>query len=294
MRADALVAASICCRLLGPRWLLGPSPLRRPTGPPPRAASGESIAPTQDAERRAATPVGEGALLALLLQLSSVEFAMCLYDQPADAVPPAVSALLPEVCSLLEEALFRLHADADDSEGGEAEEGGGGGAPLRTCWLDALADDELLSAQRAFHAAAKTALDYVEAVAAEAATEAAEAAAASAPVSAPHPLMLPVCRLLSAWLVQPSASSSLELYDRACAALPALQAAARDQLGESQAEWATQLRSFEREPRAAPPSAGAPPPSDETMALLFARLASGGGGAEATAMLSELEKLRAG
>mmetsp|Transcript_2063 Transcript_2063/g.6891 ORF Transcript_2063/g.6891 Transcript_2063/m.6891 type:complete len:224 (-) Transcript_2063:237-908(-) len=223
---------------------------------------------------------------------------MCLYDQPADAVPPAVSALLPEVCSLLEEALFRLHADADDSEGGEAEEEGGGGASLRTCWLDALTDDELLSAQRAFHTAAKTALDYVEAVVAEAATEAAEAAAASAPVPGPHPLMLPVCRLLSAWLVQPSASSSLELYDRACAALPALQAAARDQLGESQAEWATQLRSFQggglREPRAAPPSAGAPPPSDETMALLFARLASGGGGAEATAMLSELEKLRAG
>ena len=53
--------------------------------------------------------MGEGALLALLLQLSSVEFAMCLYDQPADAVPPAVSALLPEVCSLLEEARSRLH-----------------------------------------------------------------------------------------------------------------------------------------------------------------------------------------
>ena len=30
-----------------------------------------------------------------------------------------------------------------------------------------------------------------------------------------HPLAMPICRLVSAWLMQPSAESAMDMYDRA-------------------------------------------------------------------------------
>jgi len=289
VRSDALRAASHACSLLGPLWVLGASPLRRPSALPPRAATGESIAPTAEATRHAAMAVGDGALLSLLVQLCTVELCMCLHDQPADDVSEHVLALLPACCSVLEEALFRLHADAaEEEEDEEAPYPSGSSSVGATCWVDALSDEQLLSAQRAFQSVAKAALDFVEAVRAEESASArAQPAAAGAP---PHPLLPPVSRLLSAWMVQPSAFASMELYDRANAVLPTLQAASQ---GEADA-WAREMRSFERVPAAAPHlPPGGTPPTDETMADLFAKMMGGAKGPEAETLLRELQKERA-
>jgi len=291
-----LCAASAALALLGPLWVVGPSPLRRPSGPPPRAATGESVELTADARRIAGLPTGHGALLSLLIQLSTVEWCMCLHDQPADAVSPHVAVVLPACCGVLEEALFRLHADAGE-EGDEEEGQHSGGAPP-TCWLDVLTDDELLSAQRAFQSMAKAGLEYLEAVRAEAAAASragpAVAGADCGSAEPSHPLLLPVSRLLVAWLVQPSAFASMQLYDRANAVLPTLQHAAASAGGQP-AAWVRELRRFERVPPSAVGAAahfprGAPPPSDETMADMFAKVMGGASGLEADALLRELRK----
>ena len=93
-------------------------------------------------------------------------------------------------------------------------------------------------------------------------------------------MLLPVSRLLFAWLVQPSSADMLKEYDRACALLPFLreETAAAATAG---AVWAQQLRSYERLESDAPPPAsgwgsapGIPTPetTDETMAELFSRI----------------------
>jgi hypothetical protein len=298
IRAAVLRAARAALGLLGPLWVVGPSPLRRPSGPPSRAATGESVELTAEARRIAELPTGHGALLSLLIQLSTVEWCMCLHDQPADAVSPHVAVLLPACCGVLEEALFRLHADA--GEEGEEEAGPHAGGVSPTCWLDALTDEELLSAQWAFQSVAKAGVEYIEAVRAEAAAAAHDrpAAADAPPGSAapPHPLLLPVCRLLTAWLVQPSAFASMQLYDRANAVLPTLQHAAASAEGQPDA-WVRELRRFERVPPSAAGAAahlppGTTPPSDETMADMFAKVMGGASGPEADALLRELRKQR--
>ena len=84
-------------------------------------------------------------------------------------------------------------------------------------------------AQRAFHSAIGSALDYLEALRAEQHRVSEEG---------PHPLALPICRLISAWLMQPSSPSSLELHDRAHALLPFT-----DRLvAQEPAEWARLLQ----------------------------------------------------
>ena len=93
--------------------------------------------------------------------------------------------------------------------------------------------------------------------------------------SASHPLLLPVARLISAWLAQPSAPEALKLYDRACALVPLLRAASE---GE-EAAWATELRRFRRVGEAeaaaddddddAPAGGG---PGADSMAALFEKL----------------------
>ena len=209
---------------------------------------------------------GDGALLSLLVQLAGVELAMGLHDQPDEKVTPEVAEVLPACCALLEEALFRLHSDADDED--DEDGGGGGGASGGDPWLGALSDAQLLSAQRAFHAALKSALDFAEAVRAE------SAAAGGGDGGASHPLLLPVARLISAWLAQPSAPEALKLYDRACALVPLLRAASE---GE-EAAWATELRRFRRvgEAEAAADDDDAAPagggPGADSMAALFEKL----------------------
>jgi len=279
-RADALHAVVCALQLLGPCWLVGPSPL---------AMQGGDAA-------------GDGALLSLVVQLAGVELAMCLYDQPGEIVGEHAARLLPVCCGLLEEALFRLHdtggPEEEDEEGEEGVAGMSGEA-----WLDALSDAQLLTAQRAFVAAVGNCLDFIEAMRAEASRAAAAPAAPAAPAAAPgddgdeprieeldeleeeeaevggsqvsasHALLLPVARLLAAWLVQPSAPCDMLPYDRACSLLPFLRAetAAAAAAG---APWAQQLHAFERDaPHAAPaaPRSGEAP-TDETMAALFERV----------------------
>ena len=276
-RADALHAVVCALQLLGPGWLVGPSPL---------ATQGGDTA-------------GDGALLSLVVQLAGVELAMCLYDQPGEVVGEHAARLLPVCCGLLEEALFRLH----DTGGPEEEDEEGEAGMSGEAWLDALSDAQLLTAQRAFVAAVGNCLDFLEATRAEASRAAAAPAAPAAPAAAPgddddeprieeldeieeeaaeaagsevsasHALLLPVARLLAAWLVQPSAPCDMLPYDRACSLLPFLRAetAAAAAAG---APWAQQLHAFERDaPHAAPaaPRSGEAP-TDETMAALFERV----------------------
>ena len=273
-RADALHAVVCALQLLGPGWLVGPSPL---------ATQGGDAA-------------GDGALLSLVVQLAGVELAMCLYDQPGEVVGEHAARLLPVCCGLLEEALFRLHhTGGPDEEDDEGEEGAGGMSG--EAWLDALSDAQLLTAQRAFVAAVGNCLDFLEATRAEVSRAAAaptaapgdegdeprieeleeldaeEAEVGGSQVSASHALLLPVARLLAAWLVQPSAPCDMLPYDRACSLLPFLRAetAAAAAAG---APWAQQLHAFERDaPHAAPaaPRSGEAP-TDETMAALFERV----------------------
>jgi len=187
---------------------------------------------------------------------------MCLYDQPAEQVSEEALLLLPVCCGFLEEALFRLHSDED------------AGAPSRasahtTAWLDTLDDEQLMGAQRAFHAAVRAALDFVEAVRAECGS----VSGGAVPLHDKYPLLLPICRLLAAWLVQPSSAAALQLYDRAVGVLPLLRAAS----SAEKSAWAKQLCAFEPEV-AAISSPEKPTPTDppaaaaETMAELFTRM----------------------
>ena len=71
--------------------------------------------------------------------------------------------------------------------------------------------------------------------------EEAEADAGGSQAGGSHALLLPVARLLAAWLVQPSAPCDMQPYDRACSLLPFLRAetAAAAAAG---APWAQQVR----------------------------------------------------
>ncbi len=257
-RAAAVRAAELATRVCGPLWLLGPSPLAAPREPP---APGTDGADADAADAAHPARAGGGALLSLLLQLSAVELAMCLYDQPTDDPPERARATLPACCATLEEAMFRLHSDAETDGAAEV-----GDDP----WLEALSDDELISAQRAFHSAVGSALDYCEAVRSEAGT--ADAAGAT------HVLLLPICRLLTAWLAQPSAHGARKLHDRACALLPMLRSAS----AAAGAPWAERLAAYVRpEPTVRTGDhdggddgvdGGGAPPDAESMAALFSRL----------------------
>ena len=290
-RADGLRLAAVATRLCGPHWLLLPGqlPPAGPTAPPGRAdgRAGSGGGGGSGGE-------GRGGLLSLILQLCSVELQMCLHDQPSDEVSDSCLAVLPACCALLEEALFRLHSDAaessddegdGDGEGGGKSDGGeGGGAAAGDAWLSALNDSQLLSAQSAFVRAQMVSVEYLEALQteeAEARKEAASKGGSKGGSKAPsgsgagrHPLLVPVGRLVSAWIAQPSAAEMLELYDRTCAVLPLLRGAAH---GE-QAAWARHLRAFE--PLApsqtvdgeADDAPEAPPETRESMADLFARM----------------------
>ena len=233
------------------------------------------------------TTMGGGSMLSLVLQLCSVELQMCLHDQPSDTpMSSAHRGVLPACCTLLEEALFRLHTDCDEEEGEDEGDAAGDVATFGLDpWLSALADAQVLSAQQAFQRAVMVCLEYLEAVRSEQATEKAAAGpkdahvgrlADVAPVTAKHPLLPPVARLVSAWLAQPSAPTMMELYDRACSMLPLLRAVAAQ---EPSAAWAGHLNGFERAEREPPPDgldgeqdASAAGGEQETMAQLFERL----------------------
>jgi hypothetical protein len=253
-RADVLRAVGAAIQLCGPKWMVEGS---RPPSPDPGAAG-------------SATHLGGGALLSLLLQLCSVELQMRMHDQPADSVSAECLGVLPACCSILEEALFRLHSDAHSD--GEDEEGGEHGDP----WLEALNDEELVSAQQAFQRALMVCVDYLETLRTEHAERATAASGAQGPPC--HALLTPTARLVSAWLAQPSAAELMDLYDRACSLLPLL----RDAAASESAAWAGHLRSFERATRAGPPdddddddagtaAMGGDSPQ-ETMAELFERM----------------------
>ena len=91
-RADVLRLAAVATELCGPAWVVG-------------AVVGAFSS--------------DGAFLSLLLQQCSVELQLCLHDQPCEQVTPTCLAVLPACCVVLEEALFRLHSDADDDDEGE-------------------------------------------------------------------------------------------------------------------------------------------------------------------------------
>ncbi|KAL1499890.1 hypothetical protein AB1Y20_012573 [Prymnesium parvum] len=244
-RSETLQAVAAGLHLCGPHWLVGNSPSLHADSP--------------DAPDGAA-----GRLVALVVQLSSVELQMALYDQPGPT-SAACEAALPACCQLLEEALFRLHADAE----GEGEGGAGGEA-----WLEAMSDAQLISSNRAFHSAVKAALDYAEALRAEVAAIRQEDAPSAAHESEgmAHPLLLPIARFLSAWMAQPSAPDATQLYDRAISLLPFLRDATASVAAEA---WVDHLRTHGRVPSNAEESARVPPAtpvSDETMADLFTRL----------------------
>mmetsp|Transcript_12520 Transcript_12520/g.38246 ORF Transcript_12520/g.38246 Transcript_12520/m.38246 type:complete len:595 (+) Transcript_12520:26-1810(+) len=299
VRADVLCAASVALRLLGPLWLLGPSPLRRPSQRAPELDA-HALASGSCSDQSDSSPPGEGALLSLLVQLATVEWCMCLHDQPDNCISEHVLVLLPSCCAILEEALFRFHADVGATEQ-ESSTSAGQAMVSPMCWLDAVSDEELMSAQRAFQAVVKAGLDYVEAVRTESAERARGATSqhGNPPSSAEpvHPLLLPVARLLVAWLVQPSACASMELYDRANAVLPTLRAASR---AESEpAAWVRELRNFERVSASdlgiaqqLPPNTA--PPTDETMADMFARLMGTGAPQDVDSLRRALEKQRTG
>ena len=130
---------------------------------------------------------------------------------PSSVCTPTLHRLHTVTC----QALFRLHADAEDDDG---EGGDGGGGATRggsgEAWLDSLTDAQLIGAQRAFHASLKGAVDYAEAIRTEAAEVAAAAGAAQegavptpevdggahpaepaeAGTGMAHPLLLPIAR----------------------------------------------------------------------------------------------------
>ena len=273
-RADALRAAASATSLCGPRWLLC-------------AASGGAADPGgagAGASAHEASKMSGGTRLSLLLQLCSVELQMCLHDQPSDTpLDSTRRAVLPACCALLEQALFRLHADGggdedeeDVEEEGEDDEEKPSGDP----WLDSLSDSQVLSANQAFQRAVMVSLEYLEAVRAERAeagaarpTPGAQVADGVSPPSndvPSDPLLAPVARLVSAWLAQPSASTLMELYDRASSLLPLLRDAADEMPA---AEWAGHLRDFEpREHAQDADDDGADAKTEETMADLFTRL----------------------
>ena len=253
-RADVLRATACATALCGPGWLLD------------RLGGGGGALATGS--------LPDGTLLSLLLQLSSVELQMCLHDQPGDQpMSDEARATLAACCSLIEEALFRLHSDYDEDEDDEGgEEASGGGDP----WLNALSDEQVISAQSAFQRAVMASLEFVEALRTEEAEARRNAAQPTADTPPIHPLLPPVARLLSAWLAQPSASTLMETYDRACSLLPMLQGAVASESGA----WAGHLRDFERAERE-PPDGGLDPDdavaSEETMSELFSRLMPQGG-----------------
>ena len=199
-RSDVLRAAATATQLCGPTWIIEPP-------------SGNSGGDSNGSDNGGG---GGGSMLTLLLQLCSVELQMCLYDQPADDVSTECLEVMPACCALLEEALFRLHSDADEEED-EAEDSapGGGEDP----WLAALSDAQVVSAQQAFQRALMVSLEYLETIRTEqaerdAADSKGEGSGAAPP---PHCLLPPVARLVSAWLAQPSAPQMMELYDRGAA-----------------------------------------------------------------------------
>ena len=53
-------------------------------------------------------------------------------------------------------------------------------------------------------------------------------------------MLMPVARLLSAWLAQPSAPQMMEVHDRACSLAPVLHGLAERET----AEWAKHLRKY--------------------------------------------------
>ena len=198
-RADVLRAVVTATRLCGAEWLTAP-------GAEVGAGGGTGGGAEGSAEG--------GTLLTLLLQLCSVELQICLHDQPSDEVSDHVLGVLPASCSLVEEALFRLHSDAGDEEDDEEEGGregcvtvgstgvtgvadgfGGGLDP----WLSAMTDEQVVKAQQAFQRALMVSLDYLETLRTERAAEGGRERRGWQNTAAP-----PVARLVSA-VAQPSA-----------------------------------------------------------------------------------------
>ena len=270
IRADAIHAATLSCSVLGSSWIVGPSPIRatKPCGER-TMVEGDGLS-------------GDGNLLSILLQLASIELAMCLHDQPADDICDHVILMLPFCCALLEEATFRLHADeaVDMDEPSEACD-----MTPSLCWIESLTDTQLVTAQQAILSAVRASLDYAEALRSEAfsisprscdrAKAVDQHALAPSNNALDHILAPSVFRFVVAWMVQPSSPTMLKEYDRACSLVPTLRAVAGSPQSDSP-YWVHLLHTFKRAEQVSgidpQPSASA----DENMAQLFSKVFTSG------------------